>query len=198
MGVGCLLPLRQDLGTPGRGVQIPQSSRSPCTTWALGPPRGQESQGVRRLWGPWVRVRLSPGLGAQGRQSQEALGSERSCSPCSPLSHLFVPLTACPWRWGSNPSGPQRTQDLSTGRKTRARWAGGKSCLPLPTPMSAAGGQALAPGGVVALGGVGCVLMYPWRTSEGLCGGILCVCVHVCKRESLYVRVRVRGERTSE
>ena len=134
-----------------------------------------------RPWGPRVRVRLSPKLRAQPQQSQEALGSQRPCSACCPLSHLFVPLNSCPWGLDSDLEGPLRGHRGCILRAGDQGQVGrGKSCLPLPLPCSQWEGRpGLQEGG--GLGRVGHVLVYPWQMSKDLCEGIYCVCV--CERE---------------
>lgn len=63
-------------------------------------------------------------------------------------------LTACPWELAADPGGAlEDTVNLSSGPTSRAKVEkadgkeGGKSCLPLPSPMFTVGRVAWAPGG---------------------------------------------------
>lgn len=130
------------------GLRASQRAGVPGSAEAMG--AMGEGEAVPRAWGPGT---AKPG----GFGVSEVLFSLLSPFPPLCAAH-YLPL-----EMGQQPQGASEdTEDLSTGPKTRARWAGGKSCLPLPTPMSTAGGQALAPRGVGGLGSVGRVLVYPW------------------------------------
>lgn len=64
------------------------------------------------------------------------------CSLLTPLPPLCA-ANCLPLEVGQRPQeASEDTQNLSRGPKTRARWAGGTSCLPLTSPASTAEGQA--------------------------------------------------------
>ena len=153
------LASEQDLGNcwGEQELQTPQSARSPCTRQASSPPRGLESQ---TALSPRMRVRLSPKLRAQPQQSQEALGSQRPCSACCPLSHLFVPLNSCPWGLDSDLEGPLRGHRGCILRAQDQGQVGRREGLPAPPHSCALSGRAgLGSRRVGGLGSVGHVLV---------------------------------------
>lgn len=152
-GVGCL---RQGLDTP-RGsrscrLHILQVSMHDM---GLRAPRGRRS-GSAEAMGATGEGGAVPGASCPRARSPRTAKpggfgvSKVLCSLLTPLPPLCA-ANCLPLEVGQRPQeASEDTQNLSRGPKTRARWAGGTSCLPLTSPASTAEGQAWAPGRRVA------------------------------------------------